>query len=128
MSERNTVIKGDGKEGGVIMSLVDQKPNGDSLQIIEHILAGGELLASQQPSASTWSPEKRLAGAVFASGVMSRDQRWLNSSDTRWPYSFLRLCDLFGLEPSWVRGVVRAWDKNMQGTRPGRRESLRHAA
>lgn len=101
---------------------------GDNLRVIEHILAGGELLATQTPSASLWSPEKRLAGAVFASGILSRDQRWLNSRDTLWPYSFLRLCELFGLEPSWVRRVIRSWDQTANAGPGKRRESLRHAA
>ncbi len=99
--------------------------SGEYLGVIQHLMAGAELLPSQTPSASPgWSPEKKLAAAVLASALMEiRDHRasarhrnqiaqtlcWIRSADTEWPFSFLRLCDLFSLDPEWVRGIVRRW-------------------
>lgn len=97
---------------------------GHGLAVIDHLMASGELLPAQMPAASTWSPAKKLAAAVFASAMVEiRDHtgssshrrriaealEWVESDDETWPYSFLRLCALFDLEPAWVRAVVREW-------------------
>ena len=91
---------------------------------IQHLMAAGEMLPSQVRTQSSWSPEKRLAGAVLASAlvcvrdrhgdarhaeVVEEDLAWIYSEDAREPFSFLRLCDLFGLEPAWVRESVERW-------------------
>lgn len=96
----------------------------ENLKVLEHLFASGELLSSQLPSQSTWSPEKRLAGAVLASGLSSGDFRWINSNKTDWPFSFLRLCELFELDPSWVRRTIVRRDR----TAESRRETFRRAA
>lgn len=94
------------------------------LSVIDDLMAGGELLPAQLPSASHWTPEKKLAAAVLASALVEiRDHHgspahrrrvaealeWVALDDGEWPYSFVRLCNLFGLEPQWVRGVVDRW-------------------
>jgi hypothetical protein len=94
------------------------------LAVIDHLMACGTLLPAQLPSATCWSPEKKLAAAVLASALVEiRDHHgskghrrrvaeaidWVQSDDSEWPYSFLRLCGLFGLEPDWVRGAVNRW-------------------
>lgn len=110
---------------------------------IEHLMATGEILASQLPVASSWSPEKRLAAAVLTSALISlrdhqrdpqhradveEDLAWVASDDGRTPFSFLRLCDAFGLEPTWVREIVRRWASE-SGERRRRTFSMhRHAA
>jgi len=109
----------------------DQLAGGEHLDVIQHLMAGAELLPSQTPSVSLdWSPEKRLAAAVLASALMEiRDALpkhrrqvaqtlgWIRSADVDWPFSFLRLCDLFSLDPEWVRGVVRRWLRTPSGAR-----------
>jgi len=87
-------------------------------------MAAGQMVAAQLPTPSNWTPEKRLAASVLASALVEvRDQagaprrqqevaetiEWIMSDDTEWPYSFLRLCQLFDLQPEWVRKVVRSW-------------------
>jgi len=87
-------------------------------------MAAGQMVTAQLPTPSKWTAEKRLAAAVFASALVEvRDQagvprrrhdvaetvEWVLSDDMEWPYSFLRLCQLFDLEPEWVRTVVRRW-------------------
>ena len=94
------------------------------LAVIDHLMAGGELLPAQLPSATNWSPEKRLAAAVLASALVEvRDHHgnrphrrrvaealeWVRSDDTVWPFSFLRLCALFELDSDWVRAAVQRW-------------------
>ncbi len=97
---------------------------GEGLAAVEHFMASGQLLAAQLPSASTWSPEKRLAAAVLSSALVhirdhgtngrrrrqiAKDLAWIAADDSTWPYSFVRLCQVFGLQPDWVREVVRGW-------------------
>ena len=94
------------------------------LAVIDDLMAGGELLPTQLPAATSLSPEKKLAAAVLASALVEiRDHygspshrravaealEWVHSDDEQWPYSFLRLCDLLHLESEWVRGAVRQW-------------------
>jgi hypothetical protein len=98
--------------------------DGRDIEIIGHLLAGGEMVAAQLPSYSNWSPEKRLAAAVLAGALLEvrgrhadvhyrcrviEDLTWIASDDTEWPYSFVPLCELFGLEPEYVRDVVKRW-------------------
>jgi hypothetical protein len=48
------------------------------------------------------------------------------SDESEWPYSFVHMCQLFGLEPEWVRAQVRRW---ITVPTKGRRFSThRHAA
>lgn len=110
--------------------------------IIDHLMATGEMLPSQLPVATSWSPEKRLAAAVLTSALISlrdrqhdalheeevtEDRAWVASDDVTSPFSFLRLCDVFGLEGGWVRQVVRRW--SAAGSGPRRAFSMhRHAA
>jgi hypothetical protein len=96
----------------------------EDLSVVHHLMASGQMVAAQLPSASNWTPEKRLAAAVLSSALVEvRDQaggprrqqevadtvEWIMSDDDEWPYSFVRLCQLFDLEPDWVRTVVRQW-------------------
>lgn len=93
-------------------------------ETLEYLIAAGPVVATLPPRASMWSPEKRLAGAILASALVElRDHhgdrshrnlvvenlRWITTDDTAWPFSFIRLCQLFDLEPSWVRAQVARW-------------------
>ena len=94
------------------------------LSVIDDLMASGELLPAQLPSASHWTPEKKLAAAVLASALVEiRDHHGnpghrrrvqealalVALDDAEWPFSFVRLCGLFGLEVEWVRSVVAGW-------------------
>jgi len=98
--------------------------NGDDISLVSHFLAAGEVLPSQTPATSTWNPERKLAAAVLISGlleirnhigdphyrrVVDVDLAWVVSDDLEWPFSFLRLCQVFGFEPSAIRRLVREW-------------------
>lgn len=113
--------------------------------VIEHLLAGGEIVASQIPGRSFWSREKKLAAAAFTSALINirdnagsshrrrsrevaEDIDWVMSEDSTWPYSFVRLCEVFSLNPVWVRERVHEWLEE-PNSRAGRRFSAhRHAA
>lgn len=113
------------------------------LAVIEELMSGGELLPSQLPTVSHWSPEKRLAAAVLASALIeirdhhgSRAHRrrvtealeWVAAEDGGWPFSFVRLCELFSLEVAWVREAVRRWIATPIGDRKAVPFLYRHAA
>jgi len=115
----------------------------DGLTMLEHLLSGGEMLSTQLPSASAWSAEKRLAGAVLMAALVeirdrhadpayrrrvSQDLEWIHSDDVEWPFSFVCLCQLFTLDPTWVREVVSRW-RQTAGAR-AKRQSTKycHAA
>ncbi|HVN83245.1 MAG TPA: hypothetical protein VMW17_00215 [Candidatus Binatia bacterium] len=110
---------------------------------IESLLTSGEILPTQLPSRSNWSPERKLAGAVFASALVEvRDRQgdpsyrlrvkraleWIESEDIEWPFSFIPLCHLFGLEPEYVRSVVQRWVREGSAHQPRQSSAHRHAA
>ena len=140
-NRRWTAYSGE-KEQRVRMDFTYGPQAGDGMRIIEHLLAGGEIVAAQLPAASNWSPERKLAASVLAEALIEvRDHasiaqhrrrvsdalRWIYTDDRTWPYSFLRLCDEFGLTPGWVRRVVRRWERGDAHRRPSSAR-YRHAA
>ena len=92
--------------------------------VIAHLSAGGEIVPAQLDEGITWSPERMLAAAVLVDALLyvrehhnkvgyqpevTRDLAWIQSDDAEWPYSFVPLCHQLGLEPDFVRMVVRGW-------------------
>jgi len=123
------------------MDLTYATQGGEGLQIIDHLLAGGEMVAAQLPTASMWSPERKLAASVLVNALIEvRDHatsepsrqrkadalRWIYSDNRTWPFSFLRLCEQFSLNPGWVRRIVRGWQEAMPRKKLATR--FRHAA
>jgi hypothetical protein len=113
-----TVVESDQSESGFA------RANGHDMSVVENLMAGGQMLPSQLPSSSDWTPERKLAASVLASALVEvrdhthnssyrkkikEDLEWIGSEDTEYPFSFLSLCDLFGLESEWVREVVAGW-------------------
>lgn len=111
------------------------------LSVLSHFFAGGEIVSAQLPSPSIWTAEKKLAAAVLAGALVEvrdyhdqpqyrrrveQDLDWIMMDDAVWPFSFVRLCHLFGLEPEYVRKTVTHW---LQQPAIRRQVSLhRHAA
>lgn len=125
------------------MSIFPSEADNRDLHVIEHMLASGQVLPEQMPSACYWTPEKKLAAAVFVGGLvevrnhahdLARRRRvaeelaWIFSNDTTWPYSFVRLCELFHLDPAYVRRIVRAWLEPGTTARKRMCSTHRHAA
>ncbi len=97
---------------------------GDGMGEVENLMASGEMLPAQLPIQADWSPCKKLAASVLASALVElrdhghdqsyqkridEDLDWIRSDDTEWPFSFLRICDLIGLQPEWARQNVDRW-------------------
>jgi hypothetical protein len=36
-------------------------------------------------------------------------ERWFESQEAAWPFSFLNICTVLGLDPHYVRGGLRCW-------------------
>jgi hypothetical protein len=100
--------------------------------LLEELMAGEILLPTQGVSPCAWSPEKRLAGTVLRDALLEvrqvrrdphsqapivEDLAWIYDDDSDWPFSFLRLCAVFGLDPAWVRERVEAWRSNSRTLR-----------
>ena len=117
--------------------------DGRDIPVLDHLLASGEMLPSQLPSASDWSPEKKLAAAVLGAALLevrdhhndlsyrrrvAEDLDWILADDHEWPFSFVRLCELFDLEPQYVRGIVRRWQISSNGRSQRQVSVHRHAA
>ena len=96
----------------------------ETLTVIEHLMAGGELLPSQAPAPSQWCGERGLMAAVLANALVEvrdhhanpkykrsieKDLEWIFSDDGNWPGSFIPLCQLCDLSPEYVRGMVTGW-------------------
>jgi hypothetical protein len=124
------------------MLIPSSNPQLREVSVIEHLMAAGDILPSQVSSRSTWSPERRLAGAVLGQTLVEirdhshnlqyqrhivADLEWVASDDTSWPYSFLRLCEVIGLEPEYVRWRVRQWTQPIPRPRQRRWSVHRHA-
>ncbi len=125
------------------MSVFPTEAESKDLAVIAHMLAAGEILPTQLPSKHFWSPHKKLAAAVFVSGLaeirnhahnrakrrrVEEELSWVFSDDLSWPFSFLRLCELFHLDPDYVRRIVRDWLRRESSERPRMCSAHRHAA
>lgn len=73
-------------------------------------------------------PEKALLLAVLEDGIRSFQdnilprnrkkqmlfedaQEWLFSDDTEWLFSFVSICSMLGLDPSYIRRGLRQWQE-----------------
>ena len=96
----------------------------DPTAVVEHWLAGGEMLPTQLPVPSFWSPEKKLAAAVLRDALiavrqnageprkrrwLAQDLAWISSDEVNSTFAFVPLCELFGFDPAWVRAAVARW-------------------
>jgi hypothetical protein len=56
---------------------------------------------------------------------------WITSDDRRWPYSFVSICDILGLDPDYIRDGLQGWMKRRaaasRGKLRGEREPLADA-
>jgi hypothetical protein len=109
------------------------------------ILTTHEFLRVSRPRAR-FEPEERLMFAVLSDAVecfqrylgshnlahrkLSADaEAWINSRDTRWPYSFEHICDVLNINPAYLRVGLMRWRATYQSrkTRHKRlREPLRY--
>lgn len=109
---------------------------------LDLLFASGELLPTQLASRSNWSAEKKLAASVLETALAEiRDHNgakghrrsvqaaleWVLSDEAEWPFAFTPLCELFALDPAWVRERVAIWTERPRAAE-GPRVRYRHAA
>jgi len=41
--------------------------------------------------------------------IYAETELWFASTDTSWPFSFVRICQMLGLDPEYVRSGLRRW-------------------
>ena len=80
------------------------------------------ILPSQMAGRYQLSPEAKLCIAALDDAIIrlvkaqrnaaragaEEEQRWMMKDDWEWPFSFVNLCAVIGLEPSAVRAAVRS--------------------
>jgi|SRR6266446_6844833 hypothetical protein len=91
------------------------------------VVVEDELLASQfvGPKPDAFLPEKRLMAAVLAVALADYQkyvavtdrwrlrrfaaiEAWFNSDDTRWPFSFVAICEKLGLDVPSIRAAIQS--------------------
>ena len=92
-------------------------------------------------------PELRLMVAVLEEAFRTfcgcagspgrRDQRlfreaaeWFDSPDKSWPFAFEYICEALGLEPQWIRQLLRRWEarRTAGAEQPARIPTIRRIA
>lgn len=134
MLETNSSQDANRVNGNEVSERIGTMGVGD-LTVIQNLMAAGGIVPGQEPSPTTWTPEKKLAAAVLAGALVEirdhahnpsyrrriqEDLEWIHADEDAWPFSFVRLCALFDLEADWVRKVVQYW---LESPVPGRRVS-----
>ena len=44
-------------------------------------------------------------------------EEWISSDDRQWPFSYVNICELLGLQPDCLRAGLRAWQENRKQAR-----------
>jgi len=114
-------------------------------------LVPDQLLPVQFAAVLQWgserTPELRLMGAVledairtfcrYSSTPSGRGRRlfqeaadWFDSPDASWLFAFENVCDALGLDPGWIRGLLRSWSGRHAATadQPAKIASVRRIA
>jgi hypothetical protein len=65
--------------------------------------------------------QKGFSGGRRARRLAEEAEAWFLSDNDRWPFSFLSICAVLGLEPAYIRRGLQQWSQN----NPRRRELSR---
>jgi len=49
------------------------------------------------------------SGGARTRRLYAETEQWFASTDTSWPFSFVRICQVLGLDPEHVRSGLRRW-------------------
>jgi hypothetical protein len=119
--------------------------SGEVEDLLDHLFAPPSVDPGQVPmhaSGRLESGELRLALAILEDALRCAlrhhdshiaEQRtaareameWIRSDDDSPPFTFVRLCQLFDLDPDWVRDSVRPADPRVRATARDRRPAAR---
>ena len=95
-------------------------------ELLSYISVPPEQFYGPRPSLASGRPEAALMRAVLADalgcfhkGVVHPGRRvqrlareaeeWLFNDDARWPFSFVSICAVLGLEPTYLRRGLQRW-------------------
>ena len=95
-------------------------------ELLSYISVPPEQFYGPRPSLASGRPEAALMRAVladalgcFQKGLVHQGRRvqrlareaeeWLFSDDARWPFSFVSICAVLGLEPAYLRRGLQRW-------------------
>ena len=95
-------------------------------ELLTYISVPPEQFYGPRPSLADGRPEAALMRAVlaealgcFQKGLVYQGRRvqrlareaeeWLFSDDARWPFSFVSICAVLGLEPAYLRRGLQRW-------------------
>jgi hypothetical protein len=109
-------------------------------ELLSYIGVPPEQFYVPRASAASGRPEADLMRAVLADALMCfqkglivqgrRVQRlagearqWLFSDDDRWPFSFVAICAVLGLEPAYIRRGLQRWEQGQPKRKITRRPS-----
>jgi len=92
------------------------------VSVVVVVLGAGEratFLASRRPEAELMRAVLEDALLCFQKGLAHPGRRvqrvareaeeWLFSDDDSWPFSFVSICAVLGLEPAYLRQGLRSW-------------------
>ena len=49
-------------------------------------------------------------------------EEWMRQNDTEWPFSFVNICAVLGIEPDYIRRGLKQWKEHPSTTPPSRRQ------
>lgn len=95
-------------------------------ELLSYLSVPPEQFYGSRPSLADGRPEAALMRAVladalgcFQKGLVHQGRRvqriareaeeWLFSDDSRWPFSFVSICAVLGLEPAYLRRGLQRW-------------------
>jgi hypothetical protein len=102
-------------------------------ELLSYISVPPEQFYGPWPGPAGGRPEAALMRAVLADALLcfhkglvhqgcrvqrlARDaEEWLFSDDARWPFSFVSICAVLGLEPAYLRRGLRRWRQDQPRT------------
>ena len=102
-------------------------------ELLSYISVLPEQFYGPRASLANGRPEAELMRAIledallcFQKGLVHQGRRvqrlareaeeWLFSDDARWPFSFVSICAVLGLEPAYLRQGLRSWGQGRPPT------------
>jgi hypothetical protein len=103
---------------------IEHEDHGGPIDLVPEIMVPAQFDDLRRSGVVT-RPEHRLMLAVLEDAVhvyqiggsggartrrlYAETEQWFASTDTSWPFSFVRICQVLGLDPDYVRAGLRRW-------------------
>ncbi len=106
------------------------QPAAPRLPVTDH----RDTLANRRPEAELMRAVLADALGCFQKGVVHQGRRvqrlareaeeWLFNDDSRWPFSFVSICAVLGLEPEYIRRGLKRWGQGRPPRAPKKRSHM----